>query len=147
MNLPALKASLLSALPTWIDNQINSLTQANPAMTVVSAYLKRGAHNYLTMNQERIGNTIDQAAMFIASPKGDINIDTIFDDLISMFKAMPEYPFDFGLIHGTVGKGEIRISLPDSILSTILFGNMQSVRLRDTDLLKLKELLKKPQNI
>lgn len=141
MNFPKFKENLLSRLPDWIDERINHLVANNPAMTVVSAYLKRGAHNYLSQNHERISTAIDRAQLFLCDEKGNVNLNTVFDDLVEMFKALPPYPFDLGFIHGTIGKGEIRISLPDNILCTIFFGNIQSISINSEDLLAFKKYI------
>lgn len=141
MNIPTLQQKLIQHLPQWIDNRIDSLVADNPAMTLVSAYLKRGAHNYFALNKERISTAITQAGLFVADEQGDVNISTLFDDLKAMFEALPLYPFDLGFLHGTIGKGEIRISLPDNLFCNILFGNVQSVSIKADDFLVLRNLL------
>lgn len=141
MKIPTLKQEILRSLPQWIDQRIETLVVHNPAMTMVSAYLKRGAQNYLALNQERIGSTIDQAALFIANEQGEVNIHTLFEDFRKMFEALPLYPFDLGFIHGTIGKGEIRVQLPDNIFCTILFGNVQSISIKADDFLALRNML------
>lgn len=141
MKIPTLKESLITHLPQWIDERIDNLVASNPAMAVVSAYLKRGAQNYLALNKERIGSAIESSALFIANEQGEVNINTLFEDFKAMFDALPLYPFDLGFIHGTIGKGEIRISLPDNLLCTILFGNIQTISIKADDFLALKNFL------
>lgn len=141
MNIPTLKESLITHLPQWIDERIDNLVASNPAMTVVSAYLKRGAQNYLALNRERIGSAIEGSALFIANEQGEVNINTLFEDFKAMFDALPLYPFDLGFTHGTIGKGEIRIALPDNLLCTILFGNIQTISIKAEDFLALKSFL------
>lgn len=141
MNIPTLQKKLMQHLPQWIDNRIDSLVANHPAMVVVSAYLKRGAHNYLALNKERIGSAISQAGIFVADEQGDVNISTLFDDLKSMFESLPLYPFDLGFVHGTIGKGEIRLSLPDNLFCNILFGNVQTVSIKADDFLVLRDIL------
>lgn len=141
MNFPKFKETLLSRLPNWIDERINHLVASNPAMTVVSAYLKRGAHNYLSQNQERISTAIDHAQLFLCDENGNVNPSTVFDDFVAMFQSLPLYPFDLGFVHGTIGKGEVKISLPDNILCTIFFGNIQSISINSEDLLAFKRYI------
>lgn len=142
MNIPTLKQKILSALPQWVDSRIDLFVQDYPALTMVSAYLKRGAQNYLSLNTERIGSAFDHAKLFIADEKGNINLNTLFDDLKAMFDAMPVYPFDVPPIHGTIGKGEIKISIPDNLVCTILFGNLQAITIKSDDLLSLKDFIR-----
>lgn len=141
MNIPTLKEFLITHLPQWVDERINNLVESNPAMVMVSAYLKRGAHNYLALNKERIGSAIEGSALFIANEQGEVNVDTLFDDFKAMFNALPLYPFDLGFVHGTIGKGEIRVSLPDNLFCTILFGNIQTISIKADDFLALKSFL------
>lgn len=144
MNIPNLKQSLIAHLPQWINERIDNLVASNPAMVMVSAYLKRGAQNYLALNRERIGSAIESSALFIANEQGDVNIDTLFEDFKVMFDSLPLYPFDLDFVHGTIGKGEIRISLPDNILCTILFGNIQTISIKAADFLALRSFLTLP---
>lgn len=142
MNIPTFKESLLENLPHWVDERIDNLVASNPAMMMVSAYLKRGARNYFALNKERIGSTIETTGHFIADENGNINIDTLFDDFKAMFQALPLYPLDIGFIHGTIGKGEIRISIPDNPFCTILFGNIKSIAIKADDFLALRDFLR-----
>lgn len=146
MNIPTLQKKIIQYLPQWVDNRIDSLVADNPAMVMVSAYLKRGARNYLSLNQERIGSAITQAGLFVADGQGDVNISTLFDDLKAMFQSLPLYPFDLGPLHGTIGKGEIRLSLPDNLFCNILFGNVQSVSIKADDFLVLRDFLLAPNS-
>lgn len=144
MNIPTLQKQILQYLPQWVDNRIDGLVANNPAMALVSAYLKRGARNYFALNKERIGSAITQAGLFVADEQGDVSISTLFDDLKAMFQSLPLYPFDLGPLHGTIGKGEIRLSLPDNLFCNILFGNVQTVSIKADDFFVLRDLLLTP---
>lgn len=141
MKASVFKEKIISRLPDWIDNRINHLVAGNPAMTMVSAYLKRGAQNYLALNRERISTAIDHTALFLGDETGNINPQTLFEDLEAIFEALPLYPFDFGFVHGTIGNGEIRIAIPDNLLCTIIFGNVQSINIKMEDFLVLRDIL------
>ena len=81
--------------------------------------------------------------LFIADENGNYDVNMLFADALSLFKTMPETPFDMGLLHGTIGSGILRIQLPDSPLVSLFMGNVGAINLREEDFVKLKEILSK----
>ena len=102
--------------------------------------MKRGAKNYLARERGRIENTIDNASLFICDEEGNIDADMLFDDMLKMFKDMEETPFGKGMFQGTVGKGVIRLKLPENPVFNLMFGNTGAIKITEADLLELKEL-------
>lgn len=144
MNLPTLKQKLMASISPWIDSRIDMMVKSSgemPAMAVASAYLKRGAHNIVARNQERIGQAIDSSSLFLADEKGNINAETLFADIKRMLQALPLYPFDIGPVHGTIGKGEVRIDIPDNIFCMLLFGNVQTLSIKADDVADLSKMI------
>lgn len=142
MNINELKKKLLDSADFWVEQRIDELVERNPKMAVASVYLKRGARNWLAKERDTISKTMDGVAMFIADGEGNVNTETLFDDLINLFTAMDEMPYDYGMVKGTIGKGKIRIDIPDNILTNILFGNSDAITITDDDIKELKELIK-----
>lgn len=141
MNIPTLKEKMLSSLDTWLKERIDEMVSDNPTLAVSSVYIKRGCHNILKKYEGKISQSIDNAALFFADEKGDINTNTLFADVIELFKGLEDNPFDIGLVQGVVGKGKVSITLPDNIFTNIIFGNKKTITFNEKDFLELKALL------
>lgn len=141
MNIPTLKEKMLSSLDTWLKERIDEMVSDNPTLAVSSVYIKRGCHNILKKYEGKISQSIDNAALFLADEKGDINTNTLFADVIELFKGLEDSHFDIGLVQGVVGKGKISITLPDNIFTNIIFGNKKTITFNEKDFLELKALL------
>ena len=141
MNIPTLKEKMLSSLDTWLKERIDEMVSDNPTLAVSSVYIKRGCHNILKKYEGKISQSIDNAALFLADEKGDINTSTLYADVIELFKGLEDNPFDIGLVQGVVGKGKISITLPDNIFTNIIFGNKKTITFNEKDFLELKALL------
>ena len=142
MNITELKKKLLDSADFWVEQRIDDLVERNPRMSVASVYLKRGARNWLSKERDTISKAMDGVSLFIADGDGNVNTDTLFEDLLSLFTGMEEMPYDYGMVSGTIGKGKIRIDIPDNILTNILFGNSDAVTITSDDIKELKELIK-----
>ncbi|RHI05069.1 hypothetical protein DW182_15790 [Bacteroides sp. AM16-24] len=135
-----LKNKTIDSLEVWIDGRIDDFVAQNPNLKIASVYMKRGAKNYLTRERGKIENVIDNAALFICDEQGNIDADMLFKDMMTMFREMDETPFGKGLVQGTVGKGIIRLKLPDNPIFNLMFGNTGAIKITEADFLELKEL-------
>ena len=138
-----LKDKVVKSLHTWMDDRIDQFVIGNPSLVPVRKYLKRGVSNLLTRESDRIGKGIEDLMLFIADENGNYDVNMLFADALSLFKTMPETPFDMGLLHGTIGSGTLRIQLPDNPLVSLFMGNVGAINLREEDFVKLKEILSK----
>lgn len=141
MNIPSLKEKMLSSLDTWFKGRVDEMVGDNPTLAVSSVYIKRGCHNLLNKYEGKISQSIDNAALFLADENGDINTNTLFTDVMEIFKGLEDSTFDIGLVQGVVGKGRISITLPDNIFTNIIFGNKKTITFNENDFLELKALL------
>ncbi len=141
MNIPALKEKILSSLDTWFKERVDEMVGDNPTLAVSSVYIKRGCHNLLNKYEGKISQSIDNAALFLADENGDINTNTLFADVMELFKGLEDNTFDIGLVQGVVGKGRISITLPDNLFTNIIFGNKKTITFNENDFLELKALL------
>lgn len=141
MNITELKEKLLTSVDLWADARIDDMIKGNPMLAIPSVYMKRAAHNIISINKEKLGKTIDNAALFIGDENGDINVNTIFDDAMQMLKAVEDYHFELGFISGRIDEGTLYIDLPDNVLTTLLFGSKKSISLGVDDFTELKNLL------
>lgn len=141
MNVTELKEKLLASLDMWADARISDMVKENPALAIPSVYMKRASHNIIAKNKESWDKSIDNAALFIADENGNIDADTIFADMMQMLKAVEDYHFDFGIVHGHISNGVISIDLPDNIATAILFGSKRSINFTEEDFVELKDLI------
>lgn len=141
MNIPTLKEKMLGSLDTWLKRRVDEMVSDNPALSLPSVYIKRGCHNILNKYEGKISQSIDNAALFLADENGDINTNTLFADVMEIFKGLEDNTFDIGLFQGVVGKGRISITLPDNIFTNIIFGNKKTITFNENDFLELKSLL------
>lgn len=141
MKVEALKEKFLDSIDMWLEERIDDMLKNNPTMAIPSVYIKRGCHNLITKNKCNISNGIDTAALFFADEEGNINTETVFADMMGIFKAMEEQTFDMGFVSGIVGKGKVSITLPDNIFTNIIFGSKKTLCFGETDFMELKSLI------
>ena len=117
------------------------LQERNRAVRKPSVYMKRAAHNIIAKHKDSWGKSIDNATLFIADEDGNIDANTIFEDMMQMLKSVEDYKFDVGFIHGHIDKGVVSIDLPDGIATAILFGSKRSINFTEEDFVELKDLI------
>lgn len=145
MNIPTLKDKLLDSLDLWLEERIDDMIKDNTTLAVPSVYLKRGCHNIINKYEGKISEGIDNAALFLTDENGNIDAKTIFEDIMKIFSSMEETSFDLGIIKGIVGKGKVSLTLPDNLLTNIVFGSNKAITLNENDFLELKDLLLEEQ--
>lgn len=136
-----LKERFFDSVTAWAEERIDEFVASNPGMSTVSVYIKRGIKNYIARERGQIDRMIDNATLFLCDENGKVDVDTAFDDLLTMFRNMDEVPFPEGFIEGSVGKGVIRLSLPKNFITSLVFGQYKAIRITDVDLIALKKLL------
>lgn len=145
MNIPTLKDKILDSLDLWLEERIDDMIKDNASLAVPSVYLKRGCHNIINKYEGKISEGIDNAALFLTDENGNIDAKTIFEDIMKIFSSMEETSFDIGIIKGIVGKGKVSLTLPDNILTNIVFGSNKAITFNEDDFLELKDLLLEEQ--
>lgn len=145
MNIPTLKDKILDSLDLWLEERIDDMIKDNTSLAIPSVYLKRGCHNIINKYEGKISEGIDNAALFLTDENGNIDAKTIFEDIMKIFSTMEETSFDIGIIKGMVGKGKVSLTLPDNILTNIVFGSNKAITFNEDDFLELKDLLLEEQ--
>lgn len=141
MNIPTLKDKILDSLDLWLEERIDDMIKDNTSLAIPSVYLKRGCHNIINKYEGKISEGIDNAALFLTDENGNIDAKTVFEDIMKIFSSMEETSFDLGIIKGIVGKGKLSLTLPDNILTNIVFGSNKAITFNEDDFLELKDLL------
>lgn len=145
MNIPAFKDKILDSLDLWLEERIDDMIKDNTSLAIPSVYLKRGCHNIINKYEGKISEGIDNAALFLTDENGNIDAKTIFEDIMKIFSSMEDTSFDIGIIKGMVGKGKVSLTLPDNILTNIVFGSNKAITFNEDDFLELKDLLLEEQ--
>lgn len=141
MNVTDLKDRILQSIELWADARIDDMVSVNQKLSIPSAYIKRAAHNIIAKNKDYLSKQIDVLTLFVADEDGNVNADTIFEDLSKMLKSMECTMYNFGLVQGTVGDGFVSIDLPDNVLTTIFFGSNKTIQFTTDDLMEMKSLI------
>lgn len=141
MNIGTLKERFLNSIDLWLEERVGDMLKGNPAMAIPSVYIKRGCHNIIKRYKKNIGDGMDIAALFFADDDNNIDANTLFTDGMNLLKQMEETSFDLGIMEGTMGKGKVSLTLPDNILTNLIFGNKKTLTFNEDDLLELKALL------
>ena len=145
MNIPTLKDKFLDSLDLWLEERIDDMIKENASLAIPSVYLKRGCHNIINKYEGKISEGIDNVALFLTDENGDINTKTVFEDIMKMFSTMEESTFNLGIVKGVVGKGKVSFTLPDNILTNVIFGSEKAITFNNEDFMELKDLLLEEQ--
>ena len=120
----------------WITTQIDMAVEHNPRLSFIARRLKDGLCNTLANKIDRI----DPYLPFITDERGNMNIGSVSDELLSAFGEMPIRDYDFMGLDVSVGKGEIVVSFPDNIFTNI-FLDHNRLTFGKEDLMELAKLL------
>lgn len=137
----AMKKKVADAIEEWALEIVDGFTSGNPRMTMTGVYIKNGIRNYRKREEAKWDKMIDDAALFIADEKGEVDMDKVFKDAMQYLNDVEEMPISFGLFDGTIGKGTIKIHIPNNMLMRIMFGDNAALVLGESDFLALKELI------
>lgn len=136
-----LKSDFKTAICSWAESKINTLTKEKPKLIPASVYMKRGLHNWLDAKDAEINEMIDNVLLFIADKDGNIDTNTIITDAIEMFKQMDTQTTKWGIFTLEYGKGEICITIPRNPIIDMVFGDLGKVKFTTDDLLEVKDML------
>ena len=135
------KKQIMDALEDWGIGIVDSAIKGNPKLVPVGVYIKNGLRNYIRREEERIGQMIDDATLFIADQHGEVNIDKLYNDALSIIKDLEETEFELGFLHGKIGKGLLKVCLPDNQIMRLLMGGHMSFVIDENDFKDLKTML------
>lgn len=135
-----LKEKLTRAVREWGNNLVDTFVSGKPGLKPVSVYLKRGLNNAMTRFDGKVQESVDNVMMFIGDENGNYDMKSVFDDLIQMFKEMDETPVKLGMLDATVGKGVIKINIPDNVFASLLFGKAGAIKITESDIIELKDM-------
>jgi hypothetical protein len=132
---------LADAMEDWALDIVDGMMTGSPQMLMAGVYVKNGIRNYRKKKETEIQEMIDNALLFIANDKGEVDADKVMSDLLSVIKDMDKTPFDWGIVSGSLGKGELRFDIPSNWFMRTIFGDNGSVVITEDDFKKLTKLL------
>lgn len=134
------KTDIKTAFQSWGESKIDELFAGKP---MVKHYAKKGLTNWLSKTDGRMNRGIDSMLMFITDEHGNIDFDTLFDDVMCIFKDMDiaNYELPMG-VKLSYGKGELCFDIPNNPLLNIFFGDLGKVRFSAADFEEIKALIK-----
>lgn len=135
------KKLIMEAFEEWALGIVDGFTSNNPKMTVAGVYVKNAIRNYIKREEDAIGEMIDDAALFIADEKGEINIEKIARDAVQFLHDADEIPYELGIVSGTIGNGAIRLHLPDNWFIKMIFGDNSCIAIKEADIMKLAKMI------
>ena len=136
-----LKCDVKTAITNWVEQKINTLTAAKPKLVPVSVYMKRGLHNWLSHNEEEFDRMIDTTLLFIADKDGNVDMNSIINDAIEMFKTMERQYTKLGFFGLEYGKGELILTIPHNPIMDILFGDLGQIKMTAEDIMDIRDML------
>lgn len=135
-----LKSKITDALGQWGNNLIDTFVADKPKLKPLSVYMKRGLTNGLVRYDGKVQNAVDNMMMFVTDEEGNYDMNQVFEDAMSMFKEMDDMKVNLGPLDATIGKGIIKIHVPDNIFTSMLFGKTGAIKITESDILELKNL-------
>lgn len=135
------KKQIIDGLEEWALNIVDGFTASNPKMTVAGVYIKNGIRNYRKKKESEIGEMIDDAALFIADEKGEVNLNKVFVDLNQFMKDAADVRIDLGFTEAIIDKGSLKINIPDNWFMNMIFGCGNALVITERDLSELKLLI------
>lgn len=135
------KKQIIDGLEEWALNIVDGFTSSNPKMTVAGVYIKNGIRNYRKKKECEIGEMIDDAALFIADEKGEVNLNKVFVDLNQFMKDAADVRIDLGFTEAIIDKGSLKINIPDNWFMNMIFGSGNAVVITEGDFSELKLLI------
>ena len=135
------KKQILDACEDWALNIVDGFTANNPKMTIAGVYVKNGIRNYRKKKEREIESMIDDAALFIADDKGEINVNKVFSDITQYVHDADNVPINIGFTTGVINRGTIKIHIPDNWFMNMIFGSGDALVIKESDIEDLKVMI------
>lgn len=135
------KKQIIDAFEEWALSIVDEFVASNPKMTVAGVYVKNGIRNYRKKKECEIGEMIDNASLFIADEKGEVNINKVFADLNQFMKDADNVHADLGFTDVIIDKGSLKINIPNNWFTNMIFGSGNALVIKESDISNLKMLM------
>lgn len=136
-DIAAFKGNFKTAIQMWSSDLVDELLSS----PVRRRNVKRFIENWLDFQDERINKMLDNVVLVGLDKDGNINTGLIIDEAAALFKEFDYHTALWGC-EVDVSNGKAVVSLPDNMVSYLLFGNKSGFSFTEQDILKLKDYLK-----
>ena len=136
-DVAAFKGDLKTAVQMWSNDLVDELF----ASPVRRRNVKRFIGNWLDFQDEIINKWLDNVVLVGLDKDGNINSDLIIEAAAALFKEFDYHTTLWGC-NIDVSSGKAVVSLPDNMMTYLLFGNKSGFSFSEQDILKLKDYLK-----
>lgn len=136
-DIAAFKGNIKTAVQMWTSDLVDDLF----ASPVRRRNIKRFIGNWLDFQDERINKMLDNVVLVGLDKDGNIDAGLIIDEAAALFKEFDYHTALWGC-EVDVSNGKAVVSLPDNMVSYLLFGSKSGFSFTEQDILKLKDYLK-----
>lgn len=136
-DIAVFKGNLKTAIQMWSSDLVDEILSS----PVRRRNIKRYIENWLDFQDERINKLLDNVVLIGLDKDGNINSDLIVDEMAALFKEFDYHSAIWGC-NIDISNGKAVISLPDNMVSYLLFGNKGGFSFNEQDILKLKDYIK-----
>lgn len=120
------KEQLATVGKAWLSQQIDIAVEHNPRLSFIATRLKDGLGTTIANKIDMI----DPYLPFITNNKGQINIQSVSEELLNAFDEMPVRSYPYMGLTIEVGKGRVVVMFPDNILTNLFLDNNKLVLTR-----------------
>ena len=133
MNLQEIKNELKTRIPDRVTKvvteNLRSMSERFPVLNASSAIIGKAAGNAVRRMTETLDNDLGTFSYLFADENGNINVKDVISDVLSMLDVMEEREFSFPFGTMSVGKGSVIFRPSESILTNLLLGNVDSIKM------------------
>ena len=133
MNLQEIKNELKTRIPDRVTKvvteNLRSMAERFPVLNASSAIIGKAAGNAVRRMSETLDKELGTLSYLFADESGNINVKDVISDVLSMLDMMEEREFVFPFGTMSVGKGSVIFKPSESILTNLLLGNVDSIKM------------------
>ena len=133
MNLQEIKNELKTRIPDRVTKvvteNLSSMSERFPILNASSAIIGKAAGNAVRRMSETLDKDLGTLSYLFADENGNINVKDVVSDILSMLDVMEEKEFVFPFGTMSVGKGSVIFKPTESILTNLLLGNVDSIKM------------------
>lgn len=124
---------IYNALDIWTGSLVDQL-MSNTSLRVRA---KRGISKII---RDRLN--LDMVMPFLEDENGELEVDSLSSEVMELLATLPPQTMTIGPVEVVFSGEDIKMSWPKNIFTTMLVGDIKSLRLTSTDIKDLVEIIK-----
>lgn len=142
MTVEEIKGKLHPVITEWLESRVAMLRQSNPNIDPIRAnYINKYLRNFVTKSADKIDGMVDNLIMFAGDENGNIDVDTLLDDAISIIKSGKPSVVGWGPVSVRMGGGTILRMEIDNPIMSFVFGGTTAINIGDADVKDFARML------